>query len=150
MKIVFGIPLKVITVIVIWLIVYFSLYLIILEMAENTGCSSEYGFLEGKMTKNSDGTYTLNVTETSGSGFDTENVEVYLLNEDWYVIFEERLTDLADNESANVTFYDNDGDHRLSAGDSLVFRNIGDGYFVYLNTYPSFTYTYEFKEDIEA
>jgi|GEM_PF-1770958 len=43
------------------------------------------------------------------------------------MIFNSSLSDLVDNESSQVVFYDNDSDGRLSVGDLFIVRGVGTG-----------------------
>ena len=144
-KISLGGPFNLILIIiVVGLIAYFSFYVILLRNVQNPCPPSP--FINGDIIKNSDGTYTLTITDTSNSDLNLEEVEVLIFNKNGYVISQERLADLLNNESSNITFYDNDGDYRISVGDSFVFRTIGQDYQVALIANQHIIYRHEFGE----
>jgi len=57
------------------------------------------------------------------------NIRVTLTLRDYNgtMIFNSSLSDMVDNESSQVVFYDNDSDGRLSVGDLLVVRGVEPG-----------------------
>ncbi len=102
----------------------------------------------GDLKENSDGTYTLTVTNITDYDFGLKHVDVVVLDTEGYFVSQQKLTTLLNNGSSNITFYDTDNDYAVSKGDVFLFKGdvIEQRYKVMVMADGRVAYAYDFGE----